>query len=86
MASIINSTAWLFDDREGAKPPSSPTLVFNPLLFSTDLRLWYTSAPIWRAVAKLFAPAGTTMNSCKSVELEACLPPFKIFNMGTGIL
>ena len=29
-------------------------------------------------------PAGTTMNSCRSIELSACTPPLITFSIGTG--
>ena len=33
---------------------------------------------------KLSAPAGTTMNSCRSIELSAWTPPLITFSIGTG--
>jgi hypothetical protein len=40
----MTSTAAAFDGSEGAKPPSSPTLVEAPRSCSTDLSAAYTSA------------------------------------------
>ena len=37
--------------------------------------MWKTSAPIRRPSANVSAPAGTTMNSCRSSEFCACAPP-----------
>ena len=37
-----------------------------------------------RASLKLAAPSGMTMNSCRSTELSACAPPFRMFIIGTG--
>ena len=79
--------AWMassLEPRLGAKPPSSPTAVDRPRALSTPARLWKTSAPMRSASAKLVAPAGMAMNSCRSTLLSACLPPFMMFIMGTG--
>ncbi len=70
--------------RLGAKPPSSPTAVLMPSAASTALSAWYTSAPMRSASRKLFAPTGITMNSWRSTLLSACLPPLRMFIMGTG--
>ncbi len=70
--------------RSGAKPPSSPTAVARPCCFSTFCSAWYVSAPICSASANDSAPAGTTMNSCRSIELAACTPPLITFIIGTG--
>ena len=40
--------------------------------------------PIRIASAKLAAPAGTTMNSWRSIVLSACAPPLITFIIGTG--
>ncbi len=45
---------------------------------------WYVSAAIRSASEKLSAPAGTTMNSCRSIELSAWTPPLITFSIGTG--
>src|ERR1700730_13829096 len=37
-----------------------------------------------QASPKGFAPMGMAMNSCRSTELSACAPPFKMFIIGTG--
>ena len=70
--------------RFGAKPPSSPTEVVSPGPTSTFLRVWNTSTPMRRPSVKLPAPTGMIMNSCRSTLLSACLPPFRMFIMGTG--
>src|SRR4051812_14577831 len=36
------------------------------------------------ASAKVSAPAGTIMNSCRSIEFCACAPPLITFSIGTG--
>src|SRR4051812_4545724 len=36
------------------------------------------------ASAKVSAPAGTIMNSCRSIEFCACAPPLMTFSIGTG--
>ena len=70
---------------DGAKPPSSPWPV-----------AWPSSWRIVRSAAKISAPGaerlrergrgptGMTMNSWKSVESWACLPPLRMLNIGTG--
>src|SRR5438034_779418 len=37
-----------------------------------------------RASENFGAPYGAIMNSCRSTELSACAPPFRIFISGTG--
>ena len=54
---MMSSACRLFS-RFGAKPPSSPTPVPRPRVCRTRLRVWYTSAPIRSASAKLRAPIG----------------------------
>ncbi len=83
-ASRIASIAISLDSRSGAKPPSSPTPVESPRSSSSFFSSWYVSAAIRSASAKLSAPAGTTMNSCRSIELSACTPPLITFSIGTG--
>ncbi len=70
--------------RFGAKPPSSPTAVARPRSCSSPFSAWKTSAPMRRPSANDVAPAGTTMNSCRSIELSACAPPLMTFIIGTG--
>ncbi len=43
-----------------------------------------TSEPARSASAKVSTPTGMTMNSWKSVESWACLPPLRMLNIGTG--
>src|SRR5207244_3969778 len=83
-ASRIASIAASLESRFGAKPPSSPTPVSSPRSCSTFLSEWWTSAPTRSASEKLSAPAGTTMNSCRSIELSAWTPPLITFSIGTG--
>ncbi len=75
--------AWL-DLRLGAKPPSSPCPVAKPSSPRIFLRAWNTSAPARSASPKDSTPTGMTMNSWKSVESWACLPPLRMLNIGTG--
>ena len=84
MPSISARSAASLDSRSGAKPPSSPTAVESPRLFSVFLSAWKTSAPIRSPRANESAPTGTTMNSWKSTELSACAPPLSTFIIGTG--
>ena len=81
---MMTSIASSLDLRFGAKPPSSPTLVLRPRFLRTDLSAWKTSAPMRSASAKLAAPNGMIMNSCRSTLLSACLPPLRMFIIGTG--
>ena len=46
--------------------------------------MWNVSAPMRSASAKVEAPAGTTMNSWRSIEFWACTPPLMTFSIGTG--
>ena len=46
--------------------------------------MWYVSVPQRSASEKLGAPTGITMNSCRSIVLSACTPPFTTFIIGTG--
>ena len=45
---------------------------------------WKTSAPARNASVNVAAPTGATMNSWKSVEFTACLPPLRMLKKGTG--
>ena len=63
IASTIVTNASSFDDKFGAKPPSSPTAVFNPLPYKTLFKLWNISAPILNASLKFSAPTGIIINS-----------------------
>ena len=65
------STASSLEPRSGANPPSSPIAVERPRSCRSFFSAWYTSAPIRRASANDGAPAGTTMNSCRSIALSA---------------
>ena len=56
----------------------------EPALVQHPLSEWKTSTPIRSASAKVSAPAGTTMNSCRSIEFSACAPPLITFSIGTG--
>ena len=47
----------------GANPPSSPTLVANPLDFNTAFKLWKISVPILKDSENVSAPTGITINS-----------------------
>jgi hypothetical protein len=68
----------------GAKPPSSPTAVDNPILPRTFFSAWNTSTPMRSPSGNVSAPIGTTMNSWASTLLEAWAPPFRMFIIGTG--
>jgi hypothetical protein len=48
------------------------------------LSAWKTSAPARTASRKDEAPIGATMYSCISAESVACLPPLRMFIIGTG--
>ena len=48
------------------------------------MRAWKISAPARSASAKVGAPTGATMNSWKSVEFTACLPPLRMLKNGHG--
>ena len=71
--------------RFGAKPPSSPTPVESPFSCKSSFSVWNTSAPMRIALEKFSAPAGTSMNSWKSIPLSACAPPFSTLSIGTGM-
>ena len=61
--------------------PSSPRLAALSTFFSA----WKTSAPQRSPSANDGAPIGMTMNSCMStLDPEACLPPLRMFIIGTG--
>ena len=47
-------------------------------------RAWNISAAQRSPSRNVGAPIGTTMNSWKSVESIACLPPLRMFTSGTG--
>ncbi|MNK95009.1 hypothetical protein D3C87_1152310 [compost metagenome] len=74
-----------FDEKFGAKPPSSPTAVDMPLSARIFLSAWNTSAPQRRASRKLVCETGMIMNSWMSRLLLACAPPLTMFIIGTGI-
>ena len=59
-------------------------MVPRPRSFSVPFSAWKTSVPTRSPSEKLGAPAGTTMNSCKSTELSAWAPPLSTFIIGTG--
>ena len=84
MASTSTLIASSLVGRSGAKPPSSPTAVDSPRSWSSCLRAWYVSVPQRSASAKLGAPTGITMNSCRSIVLSAWAPPLTTFIIGTG--
>src|SRR6266511_2286499 len=75
-ASRIASIASSEEPRSGAKPPSSPTAVASPCSCRSACSEWKTSAPIRSASAKLSAPAGTSMNSWRSIEFCAWTRPW----------
>ena len=58
--------------------------MLSPRSRSTDLSEWYVSTPQRRASLNDDAPTGMTMNSCRSMLLSACAPPFKTLSIGTG--
>ncbi len=78
------SSAASAEGRFGAKPPSSPTLVFWPAFFSADFSVWKISEPQRTASLSEGAPTGITMNSWKSIGLSAWTPPLRMFIIGTG--
>ena len=63
------SIAASVEGRSGAKPPSSPTAVASPRSSSSFASVWKTSTATRSASENVSAPAGTTMNSCRSSEL-----------------
>ena len=63
IASRITSIPSSFEDKFGAKPPSSPTDVLYPLFYRTSFKLWKTSIPILTASLKFTAPVGAIINS-----------------------
>ena len=81
---MMKSSASVVEERPGAKPPSSPTLVLCPAFDSAFFSAWKTSEPTRTASAKLSAPTGMTMNSWMSIGLSACAPPLMMFIIGTG--
>ena len=83
-ASRQKSSAASAEGRFGAKPPSSPTLVFWPAFFSAPLSIWNTSEPQRTASFSEVAPTGMIMNSWKSIGLSAWAPPLRMFIIGTG--
>ena len=84
MLFMMKSSASLAELRFGAKPPSSPTLVFCPALDSCFFSAWKISEPMRTASDRLSAPTGITMNSWMSIGLSACAPPLMMFIIGTG--
>ena len=81
---MMKSSAFSAEDKFGAKPPSSPTLVLWPASLNALRSVWNTSDPIRTASATVDAPTGTIMNSWKSIGLSACAPPLMMFIIGTG--
>ena len=73
-----------FEPRLGANPPSSPWPVECPSSWRRVRKAAKTSAPARSASANVAAPIGATMNSWKSVESWACLPPLRMLKNGTG--
>ena len=63
MAAMIESSASSVPASAGAKPPSSPTAVLRPRLWSTFFSAWNTSAPIRSPSRNDGAPTGRIMNS-----------------------
>ena len=74
----------MLDASAGAKPPSSPTPVLSFLLLRISLSTWKISTPMRSASENESAPAGTSMNSWKSMPLSAWAPPLMTFIIGTG--
>ncbi len=70
-ASRIAAMASSAVARSGAKPPSSPTAVASPRSCRSAFSEWNVSAPIRSPSANESAPAGTTMNSWKSIVFSA---------------
>ena len=84
-ASISACSASSLDSRSGAKPPSSPTAVPRPALVQHLLEVVEDlGAHAQRLAEASSARAGTIMNSWKSTLLSACLPPLRMFIIGTG--
>jgi hypothetical protein len=67
----------------GREPASSPTAVDSPRSWRTDFKAIRLRADPHR-LEKLATPAGTTMNSCRSMVLSAWAPPLITFIIGTG--
>jgi hypothetical protein len=84
MASMRRSRAAVLEPSAGAKPPSSPTPVLSFLPLSSSFSAWKTSTPMRSALLNESAPAGTSMNSWKSMPLSAWAPPLITFIIGTG--
>ena len=84
MARRMTSTAASFEASDGAKPPSSPWPVAKPSSWRIERSASKISAPARSASLKVGTPTGMTMNSWKSVESWACLPPLRMLNIGTG--
>ena len=80
----MTSTAASFEASDGANPPSSPWPVAWPSSWRIPRSAAKISAPARSASGKLASPTGMTMNSWKSVESWACLPPLRMLNIGTG--
>ena len=85
IASIINSIASSFVFNDGAKPPSSPTVVESFLLFISDFNFWITKKHILIDSENVLGRSGRIINSCILSELLACAPPLIIFIKGNGI-
>ena len=84
MARRMTSTAASLDGSDGAKPPSSPCPVAWPSSWRMERSAPKISAPARSASENVSTPTGMTMNSWKSVESWACLPPLRMLNIGTG--
>ena len=86
-ASRIVSIASSSDLSAGAKPPSSPTDVANPLSFKIPAKAWNTSAHHLKHSLNEGAPTGIIRNSCTSnPDDKAWQPPLTMFIIGTGNL
>ena len=84
MACMRKSSAAVLLPSAGAKPPSSPSPVPSFFSFRVSLSAWKTSTAMRSALPNESAPAGTSMNSWKSMPLSAWAPPLITFTSGTG--
>ena len=66
--------------KSGAKPPSSPTLVF----FKIPFRFWITKKLLLRDSENELEFSGRIINSWISKLFLACTPPFIMFKSGIG--
>ena len=85
MAWMISLMPASFDDRFGAKPPSSPTAVVSFFVLQDLLERMEDL----RAVAQRFAERRRAHRDDHELlhveELSACAPPLMTFIIGTGI-